>query len=250
MKVFSPRVAEQLSLARRKSTNVMYQHKWSVFREWCRKKGVSVSRPTLPKIADFLLDLKRKRKLAVNSIKGYRSMLAYVFRLKLPEISSSHILKELIKSFASESKKRTVLPPSWDLNKVLATLMAPPFEPLRETTLRNLTKKTLFLLALATVKRVGEIQAISAKVAKRGQDLSLSFLPEFMAKTESTDNPIPRHFTVKALADFAAGLEEVSLCPVRALKTYYDRTRSVQNRPRNLFLSPRNTQRPISKNAI
>ena len=247
---FSPRVAKQLALARRRSTNMMYQQKWSVYRGWCRKKGVSVSRPTLPKVAEFLLELQKKRNLTVSSIKGYRSMLAYVFRLKLPEISSSPILKDLIRSFSLESKK-TLSPPTWDLNKVLMSLMSPPFEPLREVSLRNLTKKTLFLLSLASVKRIGEIQSISANVARRGINLSLSYLPEFVAKTESEANPIPRHFIVEALSEFAAGLEEGSLlCPVRAIQYYLERTGKVQNRPRNLFISPKKPQRPISKNAI
>ena len=44
--------------------------------------------------------------------------------------------------------------------------------------------------------------------------------------------------------------EERLLCPVRALKFYYDRTKSLKVRPRNLFLSPRDTSRPLSKNAL
>ena len=247
---FSSRVAKQLTLARRKSTNIIYQHRWAVFRKWCRERGVSVSRPTVPKIADFLLDLRNKKKLTVSSIKGYRSMLAFVFRTKLPKISTSNILKELIRSFKLGGEKKVVSPPSWDLNKVLSSLMAPPFEPLNEASLRNVTKKTLFLLSLASVKRVGEIQALSSKIARQGIDLVLSFLPEFVAKTESDSNPIPRHFKVKALSDFAAGLEESKLCPVRALEIYIEKTKSLQNRPRNLFVSPKNPTRPITKNAI
>ena len=177
-------------------------------------------------------------------------MLAFVFRTKLPKISTSNILKELIRSFTLERKKDVVSTPSWDLNKVLSALMEPPFEPLNEASLRNVTKKTLFLLSLASVKRIGEIQALSSKVARQGDDLFLSFLPEFIAKTESESNPIPRHFRVKALSEFAAGLEESKLCPVRALNFYIHKTKSLQNRPRNLFLSPKNPKRPISKNAI
>ena len=244
-------MARQLTLARRRSTNINYQQKWSLFRRWCREREVSVSRPSLPKVADFLLYLREKKGLSASSIKSYRSMLAYVFRLKLPKIASSPILKDLIRSFSSGGGRRTVTPPTWDLNKVLNRLMSPPFEPLQEATLRNLTKKTLFLVALASVKRIGELQAISSRVAKTSIDRSLSYLPEFVAKTETESNPIPRNFIIKALSDYAAGLEEGSLlCPVRAIDCYLGRTGNIPNRPRNLFLSPRNPQRPISKNAI
>ena len=49
--------------------------------------------------------------------------------------------------------------------------------------------KVSFLLALVTAKRVGELQALSSCVADHGPDLSLSYLPEFVAKTESERNP-------------------------------------------------------------
>ena len=62
------------------------------------------------------------------------------------------------------------------------------------------------------------------------------YVPEFVAKTESAVNPLPRSFVIKSLADFAAGLdEELLLCPVRTLRKYLNRTASFVNRPRRLF---------------
>ena len=46
----------------------------------------------------------------------------------------------------------------------------------------ELTKKVLFLVSLATAKRVGELQAVSKKVSFSGGDIRLSYLPEFVAK--------------------------------------------------------------------
>ena len=51
---FSRCVAQQVSLARRPSSCAGYQSKWLVFRQWCRSEGHSISRPSLPKIADVL----------------------------------------------------------------------------------------------------------------------------------------------------------------------------------------------------
>ena len=117
--------------------------------------------------------------------------------------------------------------PAWDLAAVLTYLNSAVFEPLRLASLRSLTKKVLFLLALATVKRVGEIQALSRLVSFVRADACVSYVPEFVAKTESLSNPIPRSFLVKSLSDFAAGLhEELLLRPVRALRIYLDRTAS------------------------
>ena len=95
-------------------------------------------------------------------------------------------------------------------------------------------------MALATAKRVGELQALSVQVARSGRDLLLSYSPEFVAKMESETNPIPRSFVLKSLSDFAANLdEELLLCPVRALKYYLTRTEDLRFRSKSLFVSPR-----------
>ena len=73
-------------------------------------------------------------------------------------------------------------------------LMWQAYEPLSSKPLRVVTTKTLFLLALATAKRVGELQALSKKVAFRGDDATVSYLPFFVAKMESASNPLPRSF--------------------------------------------------------
>ena len=112
-------------------------------------------------------------------------------------------------------------------------------------------KKVLFLLALATAKRVGELQAFSRSVSFVRADACLSYVPEFVAKTESLSNPIPRSFLVRSLSDFAAGLdEELPLCPIRALRIYLDRTASISPLPRRLFVSLRRPSRALSKNAV
>ena len=64
---FSSAVAIQSSLARRPSSRALYQHRWSVYRSWCREQGHSVSRPTLAKIADFLYWLRFTKGLSVSS---------------------------------------------------------------------------------------------------------------------------------------------------------------------------------------
>ena len=87
-------------------------------------------------------------------------MLSAVFRFKLPELGEHHVLRELIRSFAIERPRRPQLPPSWDLDVILRHFMSSAYEPLEGLSLRALTKKTLFLVVLATAKRVGELQAL------------------------------------------------------------------------------------------
>ena len=73
--------------------------------------------------------------------------------------------------------------PPWDLDKVLEYLSGGAlFEPLAEASFRNKTRKTLFLLAMATAKRIGELQVLSFSVSHRGNDLVLHYDPFFSGK--------------------------------------------------------------------
>ena len=167
-------------MSRRPSSRKAYQLKWQVYRAWCHSHGHSVSRPTLSKVADFLCWLRSAKNLGVSSIRGYRSMLSAVFRFQLPSLSSHPVLRDLLRSFCLKSAERQLRPPAWDLSLVLRFLNTSPFEPLSEAPLRALTQKVLFLLALATAKRVGELQALSSVVTFVHGDaclMSLSSLP-------------------------------------------------------------------------
>ena len=176
-------------------------------------------------------------------------MLSGVFRFILPELSLHFVLHHHLRSFRLERPlpSSRILP--WDLLLVLRFLFGPPFEPLSACSLRDLTQKVLFLVSLATARRVGELQAVSRDVSFSGSDVFLSYLPKFRAKTKSSANPLPRSFCVWSLQEFVGELpEELLLCPVRALHVYLSRVSSVS--PRSLFVSPRSPSRPFSKNAL
>ena len=195
-------------------------------------------------------------------------MLSAVFRFQLPSLSSHPVLRDLLRSFALESAPRQLRPPAWDLTLVLRFLNTSSFEPLAEVPLRALTQKVLFLVALATAKRVGELQALSSLVSFVHGDACLSYVPGFVAatcqkshksinqpgfvaKSESLSRTIPRSFLVRSLSDFAAGLDDdLLLCPVRALRIYLDRLSTLSPLRRRLFVSPSRPSRPLSKNAI
>ena len=245
------RVARQLSLCRRPSSRKLYQHHWEVYRRWCAGRGYSVSSLSIAKVTDFLLFLRKERHLSVPSIRGFWAALSSVFKFVLPEIRENFILWDLIRSFELERPLSPVVPPSWDLVRVFSFLRGSSFEPLSSCSLHQLMMKVLFLLSLVTAKRVGKLQALSRCVIFCGPDLSLSYLPEFVAKTEAVHNPLSRSFLVKSLEDFMGAMpEERSLCPVRALHVYLNCTSSLSPRLRFLFVCPSNPLRPLSKNAL
>ena len=191
-----------------------------------------LSRPTVAKVADFLLYLRRSLSLSYSSIASYRSMLRGVFCFILPELSSHFVLHDLLRSFRLERPLPSSRVPPWDLLVVLQFLSGPPFEPLATASLRSLTQRVLFLVSLAMARHVGELQAVSHEVSFSGSDANLTYLTEFCTKTESAVNPLPRSFCVRSLNEFVGDLlDELLLCPVHALRSYLSRTASFISRP-------------------
>ena len=109
------------------------------------------------------------------------------------------MLHGLLRSFRAEAPIRSVTPPAWNLLKVLEFLKSPVFEPLHQASLRDLTRKTLVLTALASAKRVSELQALSRTVSFSSSAAAVSYVPGFIAKTESALRPLPCSFDIQSL---------------------------------------------------
>ena len=127
-----------------------------------------------------------------------------------------------------------------------AYLVSPAFEPLSQAYFRTLPLTTLFLLAFATAKMGwGATGSLFHGHFVDGDDC-FSYIPQLVTKSESLTRSIPRSFLVTSLADFAAGLDyDLLLCPVRALRLYLLRARSLSTGRHRLFVSPRRPARPF-----
>ena len=173
-----------------------------------------------------------------------------VFKYHVPDLLDSFVFRDLIRSFEIRCPCCPV-GPSWDLVKVLTYLRGSMFEPLSSKPLWVVTMKVAFLLALATAKRVGELQALSVLVGSRGPNISLVYLLEFVVKTESERNPLPRSFLIRSLEKLVGNLPEGHfLCSVLAVWIYLDLTSTLSPRPRSLFVSSWRPSCLLSKNAL
>ena len=127
---------------------------------------------------------------------------------------------------------------------MLHQLTKAPFEPLKETSLKHLTFKTVFLLALGSGKRRCEIHAWLHKNVRHQSDwskVSLYPSPSFLSKNqlakEGPDSVAP--VVIPALApSLNKSLKgDRSLCPVRALRYYLDRTSDLRQNKESVFVS-------------
>ena len=246
---FPPEVAECSVLARRDSTIGLYESYWKEYRSWCRIRHKDPMSPSIQRLAEYLFFLWKTKSRSVSYIKGSRSMFSLVFRHKLKDVGSNKMLSDIVRAVNISIPTSRRLSTSWDLLKVLEYLKS--LEPLSVLGTVALTKKTLFLVALATCKRVGELQALSPSFSSKGNDVFVSYNPWFMAKTERADRPVPRSFCIKALAE-SPNTPEVGnpLCPVRALRAYVRHVLTLNPHPSSLFCAPNHPSRPLSKNGV
>ena len=186
---FSEAVAAQIEAPQRESTRSVYEAKWTIFTKWCLSNQVNFRAPPLKAIADFLLHLFQDRKLQPGTIDGYRSAIADKLGNSTINVSKDENLTHLLDSFHRDRPKGRRGIPSWNLSLVLHQLTKAPFEPLKEASLKHLTFKTVFLLALGSGKRRSEIHAWLHK--KVSLYPSPSFLSKNQLAKESPDSVAP-----------------------------------------------------------
>ena len=241
---FSGPVATRIEAPQRSSTKTIYEAKWSIFVRWCQTSQVDFRSPSTKHIADFLLHLFQEKNLQPSTIEGYRSAIADKLGNSSMNVSKDENSTRLLDSFHRDRPKGRRGIPSWNLSLVLHQLTKPPFEPLRKASLKHLTLKTVFLLALGSGKRRSEIHAWLNKNIRHQADwskVSLYPSPSFLAKNhlakEGPECVAPVVIPALAPTLDMSLKEDRSLCPVRALRYYLDKTQDLRQGKELVFIS-------------
>ncbi|XP_078514164.1 uncharacterized protein LOC144773171 [Lissotriton helveticus] len=99
------------------------------------------------------------------SSSSLRVHLAAIVAYTRGETCRSFFTSQVVKRFLEGAKRiappKRVPPPAWNLNIVLTELIKEPFEPLHKVSLKMLTMKTAFLVAITSLRRVSELQALT-----------------------------------------------------------------------------------------
>ena len=197
--------------------------------------------PPLKAIADFLLYLFQDRKLQPGTINGYRSAIADKLGNTPVNVSKDENLTRLLDSFHRDRPQGRRGIPSWNLSLILHQA---PFEPLKEASLKHLTFKTVFLLALGSGKCRSEIHAWLHKNIRHQTDwskVSLYPSPSFLSKNQLAKKG-PESVAPVVIPALAPTLDKSLkgdrlLCPVRALRYYLDRTSDLRQNKELVFVS-------------
>ena len=149
--------------------------------------------------------------------------------MKLPD--QDPVLSDLFRSFKRERPLPTRHIVQWDIAVVLEFLKSGRFAHWSALSDKELTLKTVFLLALATGKRRSKLHALTQEVEWISQGESRSVVlhpdPAFVSKIQLSSKGLGalRPFSVQAIDSASLSLmeEDKLLCPVRMLPFYLDR---------------------------
>ncbi len=197
-------VQETIASARAPATRKLYSSKWGFFESWCLTRAIdSVNCP------------------------AWRHRMVFAFMRGVRRLRSV----------------RPTEVPSWDLSVVLEGLVTAPFEPLESASDRILTLKVVLLLALTSLKRVGDLQTFSVS------ETCMDFAPGLVKVTlRPRPGYIPKVLSTSFRSQvvtlhsfhpppFASSEDERlhMLCPVRALTLYVDRSKVWRKSPQLLI---------------
>ncbi len=235
-------VQETIASARAPATRKLYSSKWGVFESWCLTHAIDPVNCPVGPVLEFLQE-RLTAGAAATTLRVYVAAIAA--RRELDEIPLGR--HRMVSAFMHGARRlRPVRPtavPSWDLSVVLEGLVTAPFEALESASDRILTLKVVLLLALTSLKRVGDLQAFSVS------ETCMDFAPGLVKVTlRPRPGYIPKVLSTSFRSQvvtlhsfhpppFASSEDERLhlLCPVRALKLYVDRSKVWRKSPQLLI---------------
>ena len=258
---FSDNVINRIGKSRATSTRKHYKSQWDLFVTWATEQKLNPLDASLPLLTSFMDYLFRVRNVSVRTILNYKSAIAFYWKSEVgydvPE--NDTVVSDLIRSFKRDRPFPTKHVVEWDVHLVLNFFRSGRFKQWDLLSDRDLTLKTVFLLALATGKRRGELHALAKDVrwlSGAVRAVEISPVPEFLSKTHVKTNGLGalRPLTVSSLdvAVESEDNEERLLCPVRTLEAYLSRSDQYRSpEQKRLFISyRRGTVKDISRQTI
>lgn len=236
-------VLETLNNARAPSTRAIYRQRWRAFCSWCLDREIEPTMCPVPVILQFLQSLLEAGRTA-STLRGYAAAIS-CFHDPVGGLSvgKQPVISQFLRGAKRLRPGRCLRAPSWDLPLVLRSLTRGPYEPLEHSSLKLLTHKTAFLIAMCSAKRVGELHALSIspecmrwKPEQAGVTLwpNPYFLPKVLT-SQSVNSAIELQ-AFHPEQSCHMGMDLTTLCPVRVLREYINRTQRLRQAHTQLFV--------------
>ncbi|KAJ8009614.1 hypothetical protein DPEC_G00090730 [Dallia pectoralis] len=174
----STEVVETILHSRAPATRKAYAARWKLFTSWCRERQVDPVNCPVFAVLEFLQH-RFSTGLSPSTLKVYVAALsACHVPLNGVSLGRHPLVSRFLRGARRLRPAAGMRVPSWDLAIVLEGLSRAPFEPIEEVPDKFVTLKTVFLLAISSLKRIGDMQALS--VAPSCLDFSPGMVKAFL----------------------------------------------------------------------
>ena len=236
-----PEIKEILDRSRKSSTSTLYSYKWRSFLKFTESKGWQASPASLSTVLQFLRHLFDFG-LSVSTLKVYLAAIVAFQPRGSPssQLFSHPTVRTFLKGLTHLRPPNKPLIPQWSLHLVLNALMRPPFEPLATCSLKLLSLKVSFLVAITSARRASELAALRADQPflqffpdKVILHTDVSFLPKIVSEFHLSQPLILPTLFPNPTSDTERMLHTLDVR--RALSFYVTRTKEFRLSPK-LFL--------------
>ncbi len=155
MDVLPVEVQETIASARAPATRKLYSSKWGVFESWCLARAIDPVNCPVGPVLEFLQE-RLTAGATATTLRVYVAAIAARRELDEIPLGRHRMVSAFMRGVRRLRLARPMAVPSWDLSVVLEGLVTAPFEPLESASERILTFKVVLLLALTSLKRVGD----------------------------------------------------------------------------------------------
>ncbi|KAI2650039.1 Transposon Ty3-G Gag-Pol polyprotein [Labeo rohita] len=253
----STEVVETILQSRAPSTRKLYALKWKLFTSWCGERQQDPANCPVGTVLEFL-QARLSTGLAHSTLKVYVAAIsAYHAPLGGMSVGRNPLVTRFLRGALRLRPPTRPHIPTWDLAVVLEALCRPPFEPIEDISDHLLTIKTALLLALTSLKRVGDLQALSVAPShlEFAPGMTKAFLyprPGYVPKVPtSTPQPVVLQAFCPPPFREPDQQKQNCVCPVRALDAYVHRA-ALWRKSEQLFVcyGPPKKGSPASKQTI
>jgi len=247
----SDKVIGTISKSRRDCTQIQYERVLNKYMAFCKAQGRSPYEEDLGLALDFLQMLldeeiaprHGKEKRGYSCMRIAVSALSTILVCDGVPFGQHHITKSFMKGVLKERPITHRYQTQWDPEMVLSKLKNPPYITADKMPLLLLAKKTLFLILMATCRRVHIAKALYINkekcTIKKGSSVTFHIERKDLKQGDSMqDKPLP--LVVKAFP------MNRSIDPVLYVRTYMARTKQLRGDIKQLFITTKGPTRPIS----
>lgn len=234
---------EILSSSWRSSTEKSYSSAWRKWMGWCHERKLDPFPTSITTVVEFLA-YQFQQGFQYSTINTYRSALsATIAPIEGQQVGQHPLVCKLLQGMFNLRPPMPRYQSTWDVGIVVQHLKG--LSPTEEQTLQVLSKKLVTLLALANASRASDIHALDLQYHKFSEEGVLFHIPS-LTKTRRSGPP-----KTVFIAKFE---DDSSICPVRTLQVYIEKTKHLRKSGKNgglpLFISVRKPHEAVSSATI